>query len=123
APAAVSINDASLTEGDSGTSNMVFTVTVTGSHSNTIGVNYSTANGSATAPSDYTTVSGILVFPPGGDAARTINVPIVGDSIAEPDETFVVNLAIVDSFANLVDGQGVGTILDNDASARPALSI
>ena len=110
----VSINDASLTEGDAGASNMVFTVTVTGSHSNTIGVDYSTANGTAAAPADYISTSGQLVFPPGGNATMMITVPIVGDTIPEPVETFFVNLSIVDFSGDLVDGQGIGTINDTD---------
>lgn len=123
--ASVSINDASVTEGNNGTINMNFTVTVTGSHSNTIGVNYSTANGGAVAPSDYISTSGQLVFPPTGSSTMTISVLVVGDTIAEPDETFFVNLTIVDFSATLSDGQGVGTILNDDAIAPqlPSLSI
>jgi Calx-beta domain-containing protein/beta-propeller repeat-containing protein len=123
--ASVSINNASVTEGNSGTINMDFTVTVTGSHTNTIGVNYSTTNGSATAPSDYISSSGQLVFIPTSSATRTISVPVVGDTISEPDETLIVNLTIVDFSATLSDGQGVGTIRNDDATAPqvPALFI
>jgi len=73
--AAVSVNDATLIEGNSGSSNMVFTVTVTGSHTNTVGVNYSTADGTATAGADYTATSGQLVFP-GTNDTTTCDRPI-----------------------------------------------
>src|SRR5262245_39417931 len=95
----ISINDAALTEGNSGTTNMVFTVTLTASGSHpTIGVNYSTANGpppnGATAAVDYTSTSGLLVFPPGtGNATMPVSVPIIGDTNFEPDETFFVNVS------------------------------
>ena len=118
---AVSINDVTLLEGNSGTSNMVFTVTVTGSHERPIYLDYATANGGATAPSDYTTTSGFLEFP-GTDVEttiRTISVPIIGDTGVEPDETFSVNLQIVDSIATMTDGQGIGTIINDEGTPTP----
>jgi hypothetical protein len=126
----VSINDVSLVEGNIDASSMTFTVTLTapGEHPS-IGVQYTTADGpppsGATAPSDYNSVSNLLVFPGGlGGATMTISVPINGDTAVEPDETFFVNLTIVDSPATLSDGQGVGTIINDDAATPlPTITI
>src|SRR4029079_15914178 len=76
-------------------------------------------------PSDYTSTSGQLVFTPTGSPTMTISVPIIGDTLAETDETFVVNLTIVDSSAILSDGQGIGTIRNDDGTIPqvPALFI
>ena len=125
----LSINDVSLAEGNAGTTNMIFTVTLTASGARpTIGVAYDTANGpppsGATAPADYTSISNNLIFPSGtGTTTMTVSVPINGDTSVEADETFFVNLSRADG-ANITDGQGVGTILNDDGAAPlPTLSI
>src|SRR5256885_396961 len=79
----LSIDDVSMDEGQAGTTNMVFHVTLTssGTHS-PVTVHYRTTNASATAPSDYTSINDALGFPTGtGDAMMTISVPIIGDTI------------------------------------------
>src|SRR2546427_4862100 len=90
----LSINDRSQVEGNGIPSVMVFTVTLTASGTHApITVIYATADGSATASSDYASRSGALDFPAGtGNATMTISVPIISDTIVEPDETFFVNL-------------------------------
>ena len=124
----LSINDVSIVEGNSGTSSMVFTVTLTATGARpTIGVFYETADGTpptgATAPTDYGRVSGPLIFPSGsGATTMTISVPINGDTSVEPDETFFVNLSRADG-ATITDAQGVGTITNDDAASLPVLSI
>ena len=60
------------------------------------------------------TVSGTLTFAP-GETTRTILVRTVDDAAAEPTETFTVNLSNPVG-ATIADGQGVGTILDDDAT-------
>lgn len=75
----------------------------------TVTVNYATADGTATAGSDYTATSGTLTFAP-GVTTQTVGVPIIGDNFAEPDETFSLNLTAPVN-AVLSDGQGIGTIL------------
>ena len=67
---------------------------------------YATANGTAIAGSDYTAVSGSLTFAP-GETTKTVTVAVLGDTVAEADETFVVNLS----------GAGGATIADARASA------
>jgi len=111
-PVSLSINDVSVTEGNTGTTNAVFTVTLSAASAQTVTVNYSTANGSATAGSDYVATSGTLTFNP-GDTTKTITVVVNGDTVVEPNETFFVNLTTATN-ATIADGQGVGTILDDD---------
>ncbi len=111
------INDASITEGDNGTSQLSFTVKLSQAASGPVTVNYSTANGSATAGSDYSALSGTLTFA-AGETTKTIIVPITGDTTVESNEAFTVNLAAA-SGATIVDGSAVGTIVNND-SAPPS---
>ncbi len=116
---AISINDISIPEGDSGTSNFVFTVSLSTATEQTVSVNYSTANNTATAGSDYVATSGTLTFNP-GDTTKTITVVVNGDTRNEPDETFFVNISNPVN-ATIADGQGLGTILNDNP--LPALSI
>src|SRR6266446_7161580 len=111
----LSINDRSQVEGNGTPSVMVFTVTLTASGTHApVTVIYATADGSATAPSDYSSRNGALDFPAGtGNATMTISVPIIPDTIVEPDETFFVNLTNADG-ATITKGQGVGTIINDD---------
>jgi len=106
------INSVAVTEGNSGATNAQFTVTLSGFSSQTITVDYVTADGSATAPSDYDSQSGTLSFPP-GTSTRTIDVAVKGDAIAEANETFFVNL-LNPINANISVAQGTGTINDDD---------
>ncbi|NEQ23451.1 MAG: hypothetical protein F6K28_30715, partial [Microcoleus sp. SIO2G3] len=116
------INDVTVTEGDSGTSNAVFTVNLSAASTQTVSVNYATANGTATAGSDYTATSNTLSFAP-GETSKTISVPIVGNTFAEGSESFTLNLSNA-SNATISDAQAVGTILDNDLAPRlPQLAI
>ena len=116
----ISIGNASVTEGNTGTANALFTVSLSAASTNTVSVQYASANGTATAGSDYTAVSGTLTFAP-GETSKTISVAVAGDTINEPDETFVVNLSNP-SNATIADGQGQATIL-NDDPPPPSLAI
>jgi len=113
----LSINDVSVTEGDSGTKNATFTVSLSAASTESISVDYGTGNDTATAGSDYTAESGTLTFA-AGETSKTINVAVTGDTTVESDETFNVNLSNA-SNATIGDGQGVGTILNNDSSQPP----
>lgn len=109
----LSIGNVALTEGNTGTRTASFTVTLSGSSAQTVTVSYATANGSATAGSDYIATSGTLTFDP-GVTSLTISVTVNGDTVIEPDEVFYVNLSNASPGAELSDGQGVGTIRDDD---------
>jgi hypothetical protein len=118
-PATLSINSRSVAEGNSGTTTAVFTVSLSSPAGQTVTVNYSTADGTATAGSDYTAASGTLTFPAGSLTPQTINVVVLGDANQEPDESFFVNLANP-SGALIESGQGTGTITNDDLPAQPA---
>ena len=117
-PAALSIDDATVDEGDSGTTPAVFTARLSQASPLPVTVAYATANQTATAGTDYQAASGTISFAP-GVLARTVGVGVLGDTAVETDETFVVNLSGVVG-ATLADGQAVGTISDDDA---PALAL
>jgi hypothetical protein len=115
----LSIGDVTLNEGNSGTSNAVFTVNLSGLSSSAVSVNYATGNGTATAGSDYVANSGTLTFAP-GTTGQTVTVAVNGDTTVEANETFVVNLSGA-SNADIADGQGQGTILNDDTSVGLAV--
>ena len=108
----ISINDVSVTEGNSGTKAATFTLTLSGPSVEAIAVRAVTAPGTATAATDYSSLNSVVIFQP-GTVTRTLDVTILGDTILELNETFTVNLT--EAFATTVaDGQGIGTILDDD---------
>ena len=108
----LAINDRSILEGNSGATNFVFTVSLSAVSGQPVTVNFLTANGTATAGSDYQTASGTLTIP-AGQTSATIAVMVNGDRLAELNETFFVNLSAPTN-AVIADAQGVGTILDNE---------
>ncbi|HEY0171893.1 MAG TPA: DUF4394 domain-containing protein [Pyrinomonadaceae bacterium] len=108
----LSVADVTVSEGDTGAL-AIFTVTLSPARNVTVTAQYITSNGTASAGSDYEAVSGTLTFA-AGQTSRTITVPVVGDDAPEPDETFFVNLSNATNAA-VADGQGQGTITDDDA--------
>jgi len=115
-PPTVRIGDATVTEGNTGTVNATFTVTLSAAFGQSVTVAYATANGTA-AGSDYQAVSGTLMIP-AGQTTGTITVLVNGDRVAEPNETFFVNLSNPTN-ATIADGVGSGTIVDDE----PRISI
>jgi chitinase len=108
-----SISDGEIIEGNMGVTNtMAFTVTLSAIYTDTITMTYKTMSVTAVPFTDYIPVSGTLIFAP-GKISKTIQVPIIGDNLDEPDETFAVKLSNPINAA-IADGQGVGTILDDD---------
>ncbi|HWC32128.1 MAG TPA: Calx-beta domain-containing protein, partial [Actinomycetota bacterium] len=120
----VSIGDVTVTEGNSGTTSAVFTVSLSGASGTDVTIPYSTADGTATAGSDYTAASGTLTIP-AGQTSRTLAIAVTGDTVDETDEPFFVNMGSPTG-ATVADGQGQGTITDDDEpppSTAPELSI
>src|SRR5438105_5439434 len=115
-PPSVSIDDVTVTEGNTGTTSASFTLTLSYAYGTPITVHYQTADVSATAPSDYTAASTDVTFA-AGVTSMTIPIAVTGDRTPEPTETFKVNLTTSDAFIG--NGQGVGTILDDE----PRISI
>jgi aryl-phospho-beta-D-glucosidase BglC (GH1 family)/ribosomal protein L35AE/L33A len=115
----VSVGNASLTEGNSGTSTARFTVTLSATASGPVVVLFETANGTATAGSDYTAKSGSLTFVP-GETSKTIDVIVAGETLVETDETFLVRLTSA-SGATINTTQAIATIRNDDQTPVPPL--
>ncbi|HEX8492498.1 MAG TPA: FG-GAP-like repeat-containing protein [Pyrinomonadaceae bacterium] len=112
APPVIAINNPSLLEGHSGQTNAPFTVTLSKASAQTVTVGYYTISQSAANGTDYQTVSGRITFSP-GTTSQIISVPVLGDTNIEPNETFLLRLR--DGLnANILVGQGKGTILNDD---------
>jgi hypothetical protein len=109
----VSISDVSKKEGNSGTTSFAFVVSVSGSPLSTVTVDWATGGGTAPAVADYVPANGTVSFPP-GVSTKTVTIQVVGNTIPEPNETFFVNLSNPSPNAYIGDGQGVGTILNDD---------
>ncbi|MBK9087804.1 MAG: hypothetical protein IPL90_01620 [Holophagales bacterium] len=117
----ISIGDVSGLEGNAGSAPFGFTATLSNPSSQTVTVNYATADGTATTVgADYASAAGTLTFSP-GVTTQPLTVNVNGDGTDEPDETFFVNLSSP-SNATVGDPQAQGTIL-NDDSPTPTFSI
>ena len=106
----MSVSDASVTEGG----NLVFTITKTGQTQRSTPISYSTANGTATI-GDYAEVPtpAEIVFGH-SEYTKTVSIATTNDPVYEVDETILFNLSIPKHGATIGDGQGIGTIVDND---------
>ena len=109
----LSINSVSLKEGNSGTSVMTFTVSLSAPYDQAVTVNYATQDSSATAGSDYVATSGMLTFA-AGQTTKTVTVTIRGDKAKEANESFYVLLSGVSSNALISNAYGWGTILNDE---------
>jgi hypothetical protein len=121
AAASFAINDVTLSESNAGTTDFIFNVTKTGPTALTATVNYATANGTTNpatggvtcgAGIDYESKNGPLTFGP-SDTTMTITIKVCGDTLAEANETFFVNLSTAAN-ATISDPQGLGTITNDD---------
>ncbi len=118
----LSIADVSVDEGDTGTTTMSFVVALSAPSGRVITVDAATNDGTAHQPGDYAQTSTTLTFQP-GDVAASVDVPVVGEDLFEPDETLTVRLSGA-SHATLPsnpDDRATGTIRNDDA--EPTLSI
>jgi hypothetical protein len=113
-PPSIGIGNVSLQEGANRKTKLFsFTVTLSAPATEKVTVNFATANGTATAGSDYVAKSGTVTFLP-GETTKTVTISVKGDKTTEPDETFFVNLSSA-SGATIADSQGLGTILNDDS--------
>jgi hypothetical protein len=108
----VSIGDASVVEGNTGTRAMTFVVHLSRTGIADVTMHWATANGTARAATDYKAASGSLTIP-AGQTTGIISVLVRGDRLKEPNETLFVNVR-GPSHADLVDGQGRGVIVNDD---------
>lgn len=114
----VFVSDGSVVESNSGAA-VEFQIYTTFPRDVTYFVNYSTDGVSATEGSDFVAVSDTvgLRF---GTPSVTISVPVLGDTVFEPDEVFHVNLTAAGEGFRIEDGQGAGTIVNDDPAPPPA---
>ncbi len=114
---ALSIADTSVVEGDAGSSQMSFTVSLSDDSAQTVTVTYRSIDGTARAGVDYQSVNGSLSLNP-GQVSGQIPVTVFGNAVEQGDRSFTVELSAPVN-ANLLDALATGTILDDDAP--PAL--
>jgi hypothetical protein len=108
-------------EGDAGTASCAMPLSLVTGSTQPITVAYGTADDTATAGADYTASSGIVTFPP-GSFERSVVLTVLGDTVVERDEGFVVNLSNPTN-ATLQDGVGEATIRDDDAPSLSSLEL
>jgi len=114
----VSVADAgSITEGDSGTTLANFTVSLSSSSTVPVMIDYTTADGTATAGVDYVSTSGTLIVPV-GSTQSVIGVEIIGDTNVESDVTFLLNLSNPRNVL-VADASASATIVDDDTVPPP----
>jgi len=103
--------------------NVSYTVSLNSASTNAVQVTYATANGTATAGSDYTAVNGTVTFSP-GQTSQNINVPILDDTLVEGDETVLLVLSNPNG-ATIAAGNTStsATIIDDDFAAGPVFSV
>lgn len=111
---ALSIADATATEGNAGSLDQAFTLTLSQASTAAVSVAFTTANGTALAGSDFSVASGAVTFAP-GEVSKLIHVAVLGDLVQEATESYSVVLSAA-SGATIARGTATGTILDNDAA-------
>ena len=117
-PPEVTVADAA---GDEAVGSLAFVASLSGPSAIEVAVGYATADATAMAGLDYEARTGTMAFEPGA-VARTVLVPVLNDTEEEPDETFVVTLSDPRN-ASLAVSSATGTIIDDDETAPPALSV
>ena len=116
----LSLDSPSVTEGDSGSTNLTFTATLSAASVQQVTVAYADAgSGTATSGTDYTAITGGTLTFPVGTTSQTFDVAVTGDTTDEVDETVVVTLSSPTN-ATIATGTGTGTITDDDG---PTVSI
>jgi len=110
----ITVSGVSVSEGATGgTAQAVFALSLSAPSSMSVSVAYRTADGTATAGSDYTAANGTITFP-AGSTRQEIRVPVTGDATVEADETFTLALSAPQG-ATLKNSTATGTILNDDA--------
>ena len=108
----ISIGDVSISEGNSGQKNANFKVTLDKVSEKAVTVQYTTVDNTAKAGKDFVKKTGQITFNP-GVKTQTISVPIIGDTVFEPNEKFTVKLSQV-SNGKITKVNGIGTITNDD---------
>jgi parallel beta-helix repeat protein len=118
-PLRVDVSSTLLMEGNNGLTSATLTVTLNKASEEQVSVKYQTSNGTALADSDFTAVSGTLVFAP-GETTKTITIPVIGDAVQEVSEAFYVDLSNAQG-ASMGEVRGEVKIVNDDG--LPTISI
>ena len=113
---ALIVSDVTATEGDAGTKTFTFTVSLSKALGSNVSFDIATANGTATAGSDYVALNQAGQVIVAGATSKNFSVTVNGDAAVESNETFTVNVSNVSGIA-VAKSQGVGTIVNDDATA------
>lgn len=116
--ATLTLTNATVTEGNTGTTPLSFILTASAASAIPLGATATTTNGSAVAPADYTALAGVAVSVPPGAAGRTVTIPVSinGDLVLEANETFTVALSAPTPGAAIGGGPATGTITNDDVT-------
>ena len=114
----LSIDDVDVVEGDSGTTQAQFTVSLSEAPTAAVTVQFDTYDDTATlADGDYAAKSVLLTFNPGDPLTQIVNVDVAGDTQIEPNEVFFARLSGAAN-AIIADPHGVGAIFNDDTQIR-----
>ena len=121
---ALFVSDPKILDTDGGGQVALFEIRLSEPAPGSLTLNYATADGTATAGSDYTATSGSVTFL-GGEQVRYVSVPILGDTTPEEMEFFSLNVTPAGFIQNGVeDNSGIATILSDDtAGTGPVINI
>src|SRR5690348_14247118 len=114
----ISVHDVVVAEGNSGTTQATFVVALSSATTQSVSCSFATANGTATAGSDYVATSGALTFAP-GEVEKPVVVLVNGDTVDETQETFFLDISNVQN-ATVSSNRGTAFIIDDDG---PTISI
>ncbi len=117
----LTVQSVTVTEAATGVTNALFVVSLSAPSAVPITVSYSTSDGTAAAPAEYTTTSGMLTFSP-GVTNLTLTVPVLNDADTETNETFALNLSSPTN-ATIAAGTATCTVLGNPGPVAPTLAI
>jgi hypothetical protein len=110
----LSVADAEVSEGNSGTTTVVVEVSLAEAASEVVTVDYYTLDASASSDSDYTEATGTLTFAV-GETVKTVEITVSGDELIEEDEQFAFILGdTTPEVTEVADGMATVTILNDD---------
>jgi Calx-beta domain/Domain of unknown function (DUF4114) len=113
-PTIVSVNNVSFFEGNAGTKNVTFNITLNQASEVEVTVDVATADGTATAGSDYTALDKTTIYFAAGETSKQITVPIIGERTIEGNEAFKLILSDPTNATISANSYGTGTILDDE---------
>ena len=109
--------------GGEGTGTVTFNVMLSAAVPGGFTIQFATANGTATAGTDYTATTGTLTFTGTANEVRTISVPVANDAVFESNETLRINFSNISNSAVTFDTPVTGTITDNDSAQLSVVNV